>query len=443
MEENNFINTSKALLDFIEASPSPYHVVANLARELEDEGFVKLVENEVWNINPCGRYYCVRSDSSIVAFCIPEKTNFYNFQITAAHSDSPAFKIKENPEMVIDGNYVLLNTEKYGGMLMAPWFDRPLSVAGRVIVREGNAFSKRLVNVDRDLAVIPSLAIHMNREANDGYKYNAQKDTLPLIGEGNSKGIFKSVIADAAQISENNLVSADLYLYNRQPGIIWGADNEFISAPRLDDLMCAYPCMKALIESDSSNEESVRVCAVFDNEEVGSTTKQGADSTFLSDVLSRISFALGMSEEQYKCALASSFMISCDNAHAVHPNYLDKADPTNHPYMNKGIVVKFNANQKYTTDAVSAALFEEICNRADVSYQVYVNRSDIPGGSTLGNISNSHISVNTVDIGLAQLAMHSPFETAGVMDADYLFRAIKEFYETAIMTNANGSFSLE
>jgi len=344
--------------------------------------------------------------------------------------------------MIVDGNYIQLNTEKYGGMLMAPWFDRPLSVAGRVVVREGNTFGSRLVNVDRDLSVIPSLAIHMNREANEGYKYNAQKDTLPLISLGSEKGIYGEIIADAAQVSEDCIISSDIYLYNRQAGVIWGADNEFISAPRLDDLMCAYPAMHALIESDSSNAESVCVCAVFDNEEVGSTTKQGADSTFLSDVLSRIATNSGKNEEGFRRALASSFMLSADNAHAVHPNHTDKADPTNRPYINKGIVIKFNANQKYTTDAVSAAIFEEICYRAGVPYQTYVNKSDIPGGSTLGNISNSHISINTVDIGLAQLAMHSSFETAGGDDLAHMINGMGAFYHTDIQAAADGDYEL-
>ena len=239
------------------------------------------------------------------------------------------------------------------------------------------------------------------------------------------------------------MISSDLFLYNRQAGTIWGADNEFISAPRLDDVMCAYSCMNALIDSDESNQESVAVCAVFDNEEVGSSTKQGADSTFLSDVFMRIAACAGKDNEDYIRACAGSFMLSADNAHAVHPNYQEKADPTNRPHMNKGIVIKYNANQKYTTDAVSAAIFKEICTRAGVPTQEFANRSDIPGGSTLGNIANCHVSMNTVDIGLAQLAMHSPYETAGIMDTEYMIKAVKEFFETAIVTNSNGTFTLE
>lgn len=443
MEENTFINVSKDMMTFIDRNPSAYHVTAGFRELLDDSGFVSLNEKDRWKLISGGKYYVTRNDSSIIAFRMPVQESFSNFQIAAAHSDSPAFKVKENPEMVSDNNYVSLNVEKYGGMLMAPWFDRPLSVAGRVVIKEGTVLKPVLVNVDRDLCIIPNLAIHMNREANTGLNYNAQKDMIPLVGEAESKGIFDSIVADAAQTDKESVVSRDLFLYNRQPGTIWGADNEFISAPRLDDVMCAYSCMMALIDSDDSNQESVAVCAVFDNEEVGSSTKQGADSTFLSDVLMRIALCAGKDNEDYIRACAGSFMLSADNAHAVHPNYPEKADPTNRPHMNKGIVIKYNANQKYTTDAISAAIFKEICKRAGVPTQEFANRSDIPGGSTLGNIANCHVSMNTVDIGLAQLAMHSPFETAGIMDTEYMIKAVKEFYETAVITNSNGTYTLD
>ena len=444
MEESNFIDTSKDLLKFIEESPSAFHVVNNFAKMLEDEGFVRLSENTEWSLSQAKGYFVTRGDSSIIAFRFPKDgaVDFTNFQITAAHSDSPSFKIKENPEMTMDSKYIVANVEKYGGMLMAPWFDRPLSVAGRVIVKESDTFESRLVNVDRDLCLIPNLAIHMNREANTGLNYNAQKDMLPLMGDIESKDLFNTVIADSAEADVNDIVAADLFLYNRMPGSIWGLDNEFISSPKLDDLQCAYTCMNALMRADNSNGESVNVCAIFDNEEVGSTTKQGADSTFLTDTLERISDMCGKQREGYKRAIANSFMISADNAHGVHPNYQDKADPTNRPYLNGGIVIKYNANQKYTTDSLSAGIFKEICKRAGVPTQSFVNRSDIAGGSTLGNIANSHLSLNTVDIGLAQLAMHSPYETAGIKDTKYMLDAMTKFYETSIYTNRNGSISL-
>lgn len=441
MEDGRFIDTSKELLDFIEKSPSVYHVIANFSDILDEEGFVHLSEKDAWNIIPGGKYYVTRGESAIIAFRMPESNAFANFQIVASHSDSPSFKVKENPEIAAAGNYVTLNVEKYGGMLMAPWFDRPLSVAGRVVYKEGNTIKSKLVNVDRDLCMIPNLAIHMNREANDGYKYNAQKDMLPLIGDETAGGLFNTIIAEACELDVESIISSDLFLYNRQPGSIWGVDNEYISSSKLDDLMCAYSSMSALIESKPNSQDNVNVVAVLDNEEVGSTTKQGADSTFLSDVLERISLCSGKGPEEHKRALAVSFMLSADNAHAVHPNYTDKADPTNKPFMNKGIVIKFNANQKYTTDSVSASVFREICKRADVLVQTFVNKSDMAGGSTLGNISNSHVSVNTVDIGLAQLAMHSPYETAGIKDAWYMIVAVKEFFETAIVSNVDGTYT--
>lgn len=440
MNNKKDINTSNKLIDFIKNSPTAFHVVKNFAKMLEKSGFTKLNERDKWKLKTNGKYYVTRNDSSIIAFCMPEKEEFYNFQIAAAHSDSPAFKIKENPEMVEDNSYVTLNVEKYGGMLMAPWLDRPLSVAGRVIVKEGTTLKSVLIDIDRDLCVIPNLAIHMNRDANSGIKYNPQKDMIPLFGEISAKNKFEKIIAKEANTDTDSIVSADLFLYNREKGTVWGADNEFISVPRLDDVMCAYSCINALIKSKETNKESVNVCAVFDNEEVGSTTKQGADSSFLTDVLSRISMCKGKDNEDFIRACASSFMLSADNAHAVHPNYKEKADPTNRPYMNKGIVIKYNANQKYTTDAVSASIFKTICDSVDVPYQTFTNRSDILGGSTLGNISNAHVSLNTIDIGLAQLAMHSTYETAGAKDVTYMIDAIKAFYNTSIEQVEDGQY---
>ena len=431
------------LIKFIAVSPTAYHAAANFADMLDAKGYKHLNECDEWDIEAGGRYYVTRGGSSIIAFNMPENVDYANYQIAAAHSDSPAFKIKTNPEMTVDGHYTCLNVEKYGGMIMSPWFDRPLSVAGRVIVKEktqsGEKFVSKLVNVDRDLCMIPNLAIHMDRDVNSGYSYNAQKDMIPLIGSEMAGGRLEQIITGKSY--GDSVAGMDLFLYNRQQGCIWGADNEYVSAPRLDDLMCAYSCMRALIDGRIS-ADSVSVCAVFDNEEVGSTTKQGADSTFLRDVMERIAVCSGKSEEARRIAESSSYMLSADNAHAVHPNHTDKADPTNRPYMNKGIVIKHNANQKYTTDAVSDTIFKAVCEKAGVPYQTYVNRSDIAGGSTLGNISNSHVSVNTVDIGLAQLAMHSPYETAGVKDTQYMYEAVKCFFEASIAAESDRSCSI-
>lgn len=280
----------------------------------------------------------------------------------------------------------------------------------------------------------------MDRQTNEGKPLKIQKDMLPVFSGETGRGCFMDMVADQLSVDRDDILGTDLFLYNRTPASIWGAHREFFSCTRLDDLQCAYSAVTALLHAE--NENSISVCCIFDNEEVGSSTKQGADSSFLQDTLERISDCLGLSREQYKMALSSSFMVSADNGHAVHPRHPDKADPTNRPYMNQGVVIKYNANQKYTTDSVSAALFKGICERAHIPYQVYVNHSDIPGGSTLGNISNAHVSVNTIDIGLAQLAMHSPYETAGIKDTWYMTEAMKAFYNTCISIDNNGNYRL-
>lgn len=448
--------TAQELLDFIEKSPSSYHVIDNFREMLFAAGFCEIREEDKWELVRGGKYFCVRGDSSVIAFVMPQK-EYMNFQIVAAHSDSPSFKVKENAELLNDSHYVELNVEKYGGMIYSAWFDRPLSVAGRVVIKNNNTFESRLVNIDRDLVMIPNVAVHMSRDVNDGYKYNAQKDMIPIFGESAAKNMFMKLVAEAAGVNEEQIYGSDLYLYNRVRGSIWGADREFISSAKIDDLECAYTAMKALIQASDTedgsktavNQKSVLVCAVFDNEEVGSQTKQGAASTFLFDVLTRINDSNqsdaaggGSALERYQRLIASSFMLSADNAHAVHPHHNDKADPTNRPYMNEGVVIKYNANQKYTTDAVSAAIFKGICENASVPVQSYVNRSDIAGGSTLGNLVSSQVSLSTVDIGAAQLAMHSPYETAGVKDVSYMLEAMTEFYRTHLEKNANGGWKL-
>ena len=417
--------TTESLLAFIKKSPTAFQATAEMEKKFAENGYQLLSEQEYWKLQPGGKYIVTRNHSALIAFSIPKK-ECRKFHIIASHSDSPAFKIKENPEMRVENAYTKLNVEGYGGMLMAPWFDRPLSVAGRVVVRRDGSLKEELVNIDRDLVMIPSLAIHMNREANKGVSYNPQKDLLPLLGCGDSKPELLKIVAEEIKVKEEDILAHDLFLYNRMEGTIWGADREFVSAPRLDDLQCAFASMEGMLAG--KHEKSIAVHCVLDNEEVGSGTKQGAASTFLKDTLLRINMGLGRTYEEYLMTLAGSFMVSADNAHALHPNYTDKTDPTNHPVLNKGIVIKFNANQKYCTDAVSAAIFKELCTKAGVPYQTFVNRSDIAGGSTLGNISNTQVPMNTVDIGLPQLAMHSPYETAGVKDTEYLVRAAEELF---------------
>ena len=412
--------TAKKLLKFIQKSPTAFQAVEEMSQRLQKEGFKELKEEKHWDLKAGGNYFVTRNHSAVIAFSIPKKPA-WKFHIMASHSDSPALKIKENPEMEVEKAYIKLNVERYGGMLLAPWFDRPLSVAGRLIVRKNGEIQEKLVAVDKDLLVIPNLAIHMNREVNDGYKYNVQKDMLPLYSDYDGKGSFMKLMAAEADVAEEDILGHDLFLYDRTPGTVWGANEEFISAPRLDDIQCAFASLEGFLRGE--RKESIAVHCVLDNEEVGSTTKQGAASTFLKDTLMRINMGLGRTQEEYLMTLADSFMVSADNAHALHPNHTDKTDPVNRTVLNGGIVIKYNANQKYCTDGVSAAIFKDICDRAEVPYQTFVNRSDMAGGSTLGNISNTQVPMKTVDIGLAQLAMHSVYETTGAKDTESLAKA--------------------
>lgn len=461
---------ARKLLDFIDRSPSCFHVIENMKKELVAAGFCELKECDQWQLAAGGAYYVTRNGSAIIAFRVPASGQCKGYQILASHSDSPVFKVKENPEVDAEGAYVKLNVEKYGGMILSTWLDRPLSVAGRILVRSGSngrgsRLETRLVNIDRDLVLIPNLAIHMNREVNDGYKYSLKTDMMPLLGalpasgfdsntdsDSNSgsnspdspdsrpaKPSLTALLAAEAGVAGGDIVATDLYLYNRQKGTVWGADSEFISSAKLDDLECAYGSLMGILGADGGSEK-VAVHCVLDNEEVGSGTKQGAAGTFLQDTLKRICSCLGGSEEDYLRAVASSFLISADNAHAVHPNRGDMADSVNRPKMNGGIVIKFSGNQKYSSDAVSAAVLKMLCEKADVPVQIYTNRSDIAGGSTLGNISTSQVSVNSVDIGLPQLAMHSAYETAGVRDITHLMEMAKTFFSSTLETDGCGGY---
>ena len=422
------------MMDFIRRSPTAFHAVANLREMLEGQGYSPLNECEPWKLVPGGRYCVTRNQSSIIAFRIP-KGDFNHFQLVASHSDSPCFKLK--PSAGRDSNgYAILNVEKYGGMIMQTWFDRPLSIAGRAVVRTAEGIGTRLVCLDRDLALIPNLPIHFNRAVNDGVKLNPQVDMLPVIGEAGTD--YMALVSEALGVDGADILGCDLYLVNRDEPKRWGAKGEYIASPRLDDLECAYASIRALLDAKPSDH--VDMVCVFDNEEVGSGTRQGADSTFLSEVTRRIVATLGCGD--YETALARSMMLSADNAHGVHPNHPEKYDENNRVALNGGVVVKFNAAQKYTSDGVSQAVFEEICRRADVPVQRFANRSDIPGGSTLGNIANTHASMITVDIGLAQLSMHAANESAGVHDLAHMIRAMRAFHETEVVILGDGRIRL-
>ena len=420
--------SSLPLLDFISASPTCFHAIANTAARLIAAGYAPLSEGERWTLRPGDRRFVIRGGSSIIAFRVPQELRG-GFMMAAAHSDSPAFKLKEHAELRSSG-YIRLHTEKYGGMLMSTWFDRPLSVAGRLFVRQNGCLDEKLVNIDRDLLVIPSVAIHMNRNANDGMKYMANVDTIPLFSSEDPAAAILPMAAEAAGVSPDNVLGSDLFLYCRGRGVTFGAHNEYILSPRLDDLACAWSCLEGFLVARDTG--ALPILCIFDNEEVGSETKQGAASAFLRDTLRRIVFALGHDEEAFRTMLARSFLLSADNAHAIHPNHPEYSDGDNCPHMNAGVVIKFNANQRYATDGRSCALFRSICQDAGVPTQVMANRSDLPGGSTLGSIANTLVPVSTVDIGLAQLAMHSAWETMGAEDCAYLTAAARQTFETIL-----------
>lgn len=415
---------NKRLFDYIAKGKTAYHAVENTANILLEKGFSELRESEEWKIFAGKSYFVKRNNSSIVAFKMP-KSGVRGFMIAASHSDSPCFKIKDNAELS-GGNYTRLSVERYGGMICSSWLDRPLGVAGRVITKTETGIKSTLFDIDKPCAIIPNVAIHQQRNINEGMNYNAAVDMIPLYRASDKKGAFLDAVAKAARVKKEDILSSDMFVYNIDKGIEWG---EFISAPRLDDLQCAFASLDAFV--DCAPKGSVPVYALFDNEEVGSQTKQGAASTFLCDVLERISASAGCMES-HRSKIAASFMISCDNGHAVHPNHPEYADKNHSVYMNGGVVIKYNANQKYTSDGVSAAIFKLLCEKAGVKYQMYCNRADMAGGSTLGNISNTQISLNTVDVGFAQLAMHSAFETAGANDTEDMINVLKLFYSSEI-----------
>lgn len=455
---------SQELLDFIARSPSMFHTIATERNYLDQAGFAYLPEGATWQMRTGGRYYTTRNGSSLIAWTVGTEAlsdpACVHFQMAAAHSDSPTYKVKAMPELEGPGGYLRLDVEAYGGMIDSSWFDRPLGLAGRVLVRDDAPtkndaapasttsaldaatpapaaapatpapihLTSHLYAPQRDLLLIPNVAIHFNRKVNDGYDYNRQVDLCPLFSAGAlQKGAFDALVADELGVQPSQILGKDLFLVNRQQGRVWGAAQEFVSTSKLDDLQCAFVALKAFLAAQ--NPASINVYCCFDNEEVGSNTKQGALSTFLHDTLVRLSLALGLDQDGYLQALSRSFMVSCDNAHAVHPNHPQKSDEVNRTYLNQGIVIKEAANQKYTTDAFGRAVFAALCQRAGVPTQSFANRSDMAGGSTLGNLSNMQVSVHALDIGLPQLAMHSAYETAGTKDTLYGIRGLTAFYQ--------------
>lgn len=441
----------QGLKEYIDHSPTAFHAVENITNELEKQGFGRLYEDELWTLHAGGKYYVVRNDTSVVTFVIPEE-KIEGFRVFAAHSDSPSFKIKYAPEMKAENSYVKLNTEKYGGMIMAPWFDRPLSIAGRVTVKRSEtskivAISHKgmldnvLINFDKNMCVIPNVAIHMNRQMNENLSYKAQTDMLPIVTlqSGEESFCLNQAIAEQIGIKAEDILGTDLYLYNRDKVCTAGMHDELLMAPRIDDLECVYTGLQGFLQA--KNHKNINVLAIFNNEEVGSLTRQGADSTFFKDTLLNIvdglpatNFAVTSEKQEtakdkmLRVLIDNSFMMSADNGHAAHPNHGEKADPTNRPLLNQGIVLKFHGSQKYATDSYTEAFVRMIAERAEVPVQTYCNHSDVAGGSTLGNIAMAHVSMPAADIGLAQLAMHSANETAGSKDVYYMEQFAEKFF---------------
>jgi len=410
---------------FIKKSPTAFHAVAAVKEILDTNGYNQWQEGlPLSQANAMGGngFYYIRNDSSLIAFSMP-KGVAKGFRIMASHSDSPCFKLKTKPEIKLEDVYVKLNVEKYGGMILSSWLDRPLGIAGRVIVKENDTFVSKLVDL-KQCAVIPNVAIHFNREINKGFEYNPQTDMLPLFS-GNKDTKLLDKIANTFHMEADVILGEDLYLYTDQHPVTVGADNEFLLSPRLDDLQCAYSTLMGFVKSQP--EDYISVYCLFNNEEVGSLTGQGADSTFAENILREI-WSMAGTDKSYEAALADSFLLSADNAHALHPNHPEKSDVTNRPYLNGGVVLKFNGNAHYTTDGYSQAFVSDLCRQCKIPMQTFANRSDLPGGSTLGNIMMSHVSIPSADIGLPQLAMHSAVETAGTKDMEDLTILAERFY---------------
>lgn len=420
-------------LEFIKDTPTAFHAAAKVRRILVENNFTELVENQPWKLEKGGKYFLGRNMSAVVAFTIPEEDG-YSFNITAAHLDSPTFKLKPNKEHG-NGRYLSLNTEVYGGPIYHTWMDRPLGVAGRVMLEEENRIVAKLIDFNQPLVCIPNLPIHYNREVNKGVELNPQSHMAPLFADQTvAECSLNQMIAKELGVTGEKILSSDLYLTMLERGTLVGPHQEFVMAPQIDNLECSYACLEALLKA--RNTKSVNVLALFDNEEIGSSTRQGAAGTLLDDVLTRISMSMGRNHEGHMQALANSFMVSADNAQGFHPNYPQKYDADNACYLNEGIVIKNAAKGAYSTDAFSSAYFQKICKSAGVKYQLNTNRSDIPGGSTLGALSIRQVSIPSVDIGLAQLAMHSAFETAGSKDFGYLVSALERFYCSSLTSSS-------
>lgn len=424
------------LFDYIEKSPTPFHAVAESARRLEAAGFAPLSETESWSLVPGGRYYVTRNQSSLIAFVMPRQAGA-GWRMSAAHSDSPSFKVKGTSQQA---GFTMLNTEGYGGMIRSAWLDRPLGIAGRVLVKTDRGVESRLVDLAGVSAVIPHLAIHLDRTVNDGHNYDLKKDMQAIFAGADKNQCYTEMLAKAAGCTASEILGADMQLYCKDKGQTVGGEEEFLLCPRLDDLGCAWGTLHGFLNAPAG--EQGLVWCLFDNEEVGSGTRQGACGSFLPDVLARAGEALGESEQDRRRALANSLLLSADNGHAIHPNFAEMSDPASPVRVNGGVVLKFNASQKYTTNGITGALFHSLCAAVNVPVQEYYNRPDLPGGSTLGNLLGAQVSVPMADIGLPQLAMHSCVEMTGVQDVKWLADACTAWFAASIQCTADGCYQV-
>ena len=426
-------NLALELIDFLYDSPSACHGVKATQKILDKNGFVEIKETDKWNLQAKGKYYVIKNDSALIAFevgtgDIEEK----GFRLIGAHTDVPGFRIKPNPQMISEGKYVKLNTEVYGGPILHTWYDRPLSIAGKVSLKGSSPLKPetRLVNINKPLLIIPSLAIHMNREVNEGYKINRQVDTLPLLGLINDKlekeDYLMNIISEELQVNKEDILNFELGLYEYEKGSLIGMNEELISSGRFDDLWMVFSGIKALVDSRENEATKVMIC--IDNEEIGSLTAEGANSTLLNNILERIALGLGKDREGYYRTLANSIMISADLAHAVHPNLGDKHDPTNRPVLEGGPVLKIAASGSYSTDSFNGAVFAGVCEAAGVPFQKFVNRSDVRGGTTIGPVTSANLTIPVIDMGAPVLGMHSIRELASVKDNYYTVKAFTEFF---------------
>lgn len=431
--KNYEIEESQELLNYIYESPTAFHAVKNAVNLLKKSKFIEIKEENSWNLKKGGKYFITKNDSALIAFVVGnEELENNGFRIIAAHTDSPSFKIKPYPEINVNNNYVKINTEVYGGPILNTWMDRPLSIAGRIVLKSKHFLSPniKLINIAKPIMIIPNLAIHMNRDVNLGIKLSRQTHMLPLftlINNEYKNNSITEIICKELSIAKEDIIDFDLFLYEYDKGTILGPNKEFISSSRLDDLSMVYAGIKAISDIKIKNSTNVMVC--FDNEEVGSTTKQGANSPMLSSLLERITLNLDKNKDHFYRAISKSFMISCDLGHALHPNYVEKSDLVNRPIINNGPIIKISANQNYSTDGISSAIYKSICERANIPVQIFVNHSDEKGGSTIGPISSSHVNIPCVDMGIPVLSMHSVRELAGVKDYVYAMNSFKAFYD--------------